>query len=69
MPKTQTQLIKYALTFLLSNLDEWVESDMQDFMGPLTSEELEGELVGAIEGFSDDQLLDDIRTTVTGILP
>lgn len=43
------EIIKYALTFLLSNLDDDIVEDMADFLGTSDYEEIEGTLQKLID--------------------
>lgn len=45
------EIIKYALTFLLSNLDDDVIEDMSDYIGETTYEEFENTLTDIVESY------------------
>jgi len=51
MPR-KIELVKYALTFLLSNLEDDVLEDIQDYY-PTSREELEDTLRGMVDELSD----------------
>lgn len=45
------EIIKYALTFLLSNLDDDVIEDLSDYIGKTNYEEIEKILTDIIESY------------------
>lgn len=45
------EIIKYALTFLLSNLNDDVIEDMSDYIGETTYEEFEKILTDIVESY------------------
>jgi len=45
------EIIKYALTYLLSNLDDDVVEDMSDFVGTDDADEIESILQKAIDDY------------------
>ena len=45
------EIIKYALTFLLSNLDDDTIKDMSDYIGDTNKEEVESLLHTTIDNF------------------
>jgi hypothetical protein len=45
------EIIKYALTFLLSNLENEVIEDMSDYIGETTYEEFENTLTDIVESY------------------
>jgi len=45
------EIIKYALTFLLSNLNDDVIEDMSDYIGETTYEEFEKTLTDIVENY------------------
>jgi hypothetical protein len=45
------EIIKYALTYLLSNLDDDVVEDMSDFVGTNNADEIESILQKAIDEY------------------
>jgi hypothetical protein len=45
------EIIKYALTYLLSNLDDDVVEDMSDFVGTNNADEIEAILQKAIDEY------------------
>lgn len=45
------KIIKYALTFLLSNLDDDVIKDMSDFVGTNDADEIESKLQEIIDTY------------------
>lgn len=45
------EIIKYALTFLLSNLDDDVIEDISDYIGETTYEEFEKILTDIVESY------------------
>jgi len=45
------EIIKYALTYLLSNLDDDVVEDMSDFVGTNNADEIESILQKAIDAY------------------
>ena len=45
------EIIKYALTFLLSNLNDDVIEDMSDYIGETTYEEFEKTLTDIVEKY------------------
>lgn len=45
----ETEILKYALTFLLSNIDENVMEDIADYIGESSQEELEAKLQEMID--------------------
>jgi hypothetical protein len=45
------EIIKYALTFLLSNLNDDVIEDMSDYIGETTYDEFEKTLTDIVESY------------------
>lgn len=45
------EIIKYALTFLLSNLNDDVVEDMSEYIGKTTYEEFEQTLTDIVESY------------------
>jgi hypothetical protein len=45
----ETEILKYALTFLLSNMDENVMEDIADYIGESSQEEVESTLQEMID--------------------
>ena len=45
------EIIKYALTYLLSNLDEYVIEDLTDYIENATFESVEGKLTEIINNY------------------
>jgi len=45
------EIIKYALTFLLSNLNDDVIDDMSDYIGETTYDEFEKTLTDIVESY------------------
>ena len=49
--KQEHEIIKYALTFLLSNLNDDVIDDMSDYTGETTYDEFEKTLTDIVESY------------------